>query len=309
VRSTLSDCLVRAAEADERIIVLTGDHGYALFDEFRARFSDRFVNAGIAEQNMIGIAAGMARSGYRPIVYGLSAFIPVRVLEQIKLDIAHDRLPVLLLGDGAGFVYSYLGTSHQSLEDVACTRPITGLSVLSPCDRFELRASFELALRREAPTYMRLGKADLGDVHDGPVDIDEGDLIPVREGRPDGFTVIATGSMVPVAVDIAESSRPDLSIWSAPSIKPLDGARLTRLSERSRGIIVMEEHSIIGGLGSAVCELLADRPHPPVLRIGCSESFSHTCGSYEHLRREHGLDARSVLTRIEEFSTGLDHGR
>lgn len=306
MRSTLSECLVRAAESDERIIVLTGDHGYGLFDEFRARFSDRFVNAGIAEQNMIGIAAGMARSGFRPIVYGLSAFIPVRVLEQIKLDIAHDHLPVVLLGDGAGFVYSHLGTSHQALEDVACTRPITGLAILSPCDRFELRASFELALRQEAPTYIRLGKADLGDVHDGPVDLEEGRLIRVRQGRPDGFTVIATGSMVRVALDVAESALPDLSIWSAPSIKPLDAAVLARLSTGSRGIIVMEEHSMVGGLGSAVCELLAERPHPPVLRIGCSESFSHTCGSYEHLRREHGLDPRSVLSRIEEFATGLD---
>ena len=120
MRDALSDALVGLAKKDPNVILLTGDHGYGLFDDFRRECPKQYINAGIAEQNMVGVAAGLARSGFRPIVYGLSAFVPIRVLEQIKLDVAHDHLPIIFIGDGAGFVYSHLGTSHQSTEDIAC---------------------------------------------------------------------------------------------------------------------------------------------------------------------------------------------
>src|ERR1700712_4849555 len=132
---------MRLAVQDPKVLLLTGDHGYALFDAFRKECPSQYINAGIAEQNMVGMAAGLARVGFRPFVDGLSAFVPIRVLEQIKLDVAHDDLPVIFLGDGAGFVYSHLGTSHQSTEDIACTRAIPGLEVLSPADRFEMAAT------------------------------------------------------------------------------------------------------------------------------------------------------------------------
>ena len=127
MRAAFSDTLVNLARNDPKVLLLTGDHGYALFDQFRKVCPAQYINAGIAEQNMVGMAAGLARSGFRPFVYGLSAFIPIRVLEQIKLDVAHDQLPVVFLGDGAGFVYSHLGTSHQSAEDIACARSIPHL--------------------------------------------------------------------------------------------------------------------------------------------------------------------------------------
>jgi transketolase len=157
MRTAFSDTLIRLAKADPNVLLLTGDHGYALFDDFRLECSAQYINAGIAEQNMVGMAAGLARAGFRPIVYGLSAFIPVRVVEQIKLDIAHDKLPVMLIGDGAGFVYSHLGTSHQSTEDIACTRAIPDLSVYSPADRFEVTACMELAYKSKSPVYLRMG--------------------------------------------------------------------------------------------------------------------------------------------------------
>src|SRR4029079_453231 len=118
VRTAFSRALVRAATADPRVVLLTGDHGYALFDDFRASCPGQYVNAGVAEQNMVGVAAGLAKGGLRPIVYGLSAFVPMRVLEQIKLDVCYEQLPVVFIGDGAGVVYSALGSSHQSTEDL-----------------------------------------------------------------------------------------------------------------------------------------------------------------------------------------------
>src|SRR6266581_5688587 len=140
MREAFSNALVKSGRNNPKVLLLTGDHGYALFDDFRRHCPKQYINAGVAEQNMVGIAAGLARAGFKPVVYGLSAFIPVRVLEQIKLDVCHDDLPVIFIGDGAGLVYSQLGTSHQSTEDIACTRSIPGLTILSPADRFEMTA-------------------------------------------------------------------------------------------------------------------------------------------------------------------------
>src|SRR5262249_6934232 len=138
MRNAFARALVEAAIADARVVLLTGDHGYALFDEFRRACPKQYINAGVAEQNMVGVAAGLAKAGFRPVVYGLSAFVPIRVLEQIKLDICYENLPVLLIGDGAGVVYGTLGASHQSTEDIACLRALPHLSILSPADAFEM---------------------------------------------------------------------------------------------------------------------------------------------------------------------------
>src|SRR5947209_20233243 len=146
MREACAKALVRCAQADERVVLLTGDHGYALFDEFRQVCPGQYLNAGVAEQNMVGVAAGLAKGGFRPVVYGLSAFIPVRVLEQIKLDICYEELPVVLIGDGAGVVYSTLGTSHQSTEDVAALRAVPHIGILSPADAREMTACRRLAL-------------------------------------------------------------------------------------------------------------------------------------------------------------------
>ncbi len=153
MRNAFSDAIVAAALADPKVLLLTGDHGYALFDPFRKARPDQYINCGIAEQNMVGVAAGLAKAGFKPIVYGLAAFVPVRVLEQIKLDVCYENLPVILIGDGAGLVYSHLGSSHQSTEDIACTRAIPALTVLSPADRFEMTATMQLALQLNAPVY------------------------------------------------------------------------------------------------------------------------------------------------------------
>lgn len=301
MREAFSNALVRLALADPKVLLLTGDHGYALFDEFRKRCPDQYINAGIAEQNMVGMAAGLARVGFRPFVYGLAAFVPIRTVEQIKLDIAHDDLPVVLLGDGAGFVYSHLGTSHQSTEDIACTRAIPGLEVLSPSDRFEMAASMDYAYTANGPVYLRMGKSDRGDVHTGPVDVLRGgSLLPVRAGRSDRPGLIATGSMVRTALDIAYAL--DLSVWSAPVLKPLLAKDVCAAARSTSGLVTLEEHSILGGLGAAVTEITSEHEPVRVLRIGVPDRFSEHCGTHAYLLREHGLDTDSVRARVESFS-------
>ena len=302
MRNAFSDTLVRLALADPNLLLLTGDHGYALFDEFRKRCPAQYINAGIAEQNMVGMAAGLARTGFRPFVYGLSAFVPIRVLEQIKLDVAHDHLPVVFIGDGAGFVYSHLGTSHQSTEDIACTRAVPQLAVLSPADRFEVAACMDLAYASRAPAYLRLGKSDRGDVHGtAPDAFALGDLLPVREGTAGGVALIATGSMVSTALQAAARNFPAAAVWSAPSIKPIDAERIAAIAQASRGIVVLEEHSVLGGLGAAVAEITSERQPVRVLRIGVPDRFSAHCGSYDYLLREHGLDLNTVCDKIDVF--------
>jgi transketolase len=304
VRNAFSNALVRLALADPKVLLLTGDHGYALFDEFRKRCPDQYINAGIAEQNMVGMAAGLARVGFRPFVYGLAAFVPIRTVEQIKLDIAHDDLPVVLLGDGAGFVYSHLGTSHQSTEDIACTRAIPGLQVLSPADRFEMTACMDYAYVANGPVYLRMGKSDRGDVHTGPVDtLQPGRLLKVRDGRADRPGLIATGSMVRTAMDIAQEK--DLSVWSAPVLKPLAADDVCAAARASTGLVTLEEHSVLGGLGAAIAEITSEHQPTRVLRIGVPDRFSEHCGTHAYLLREHGLDNNAVWQRINDFITSL----
>jgi len=301
MRAAFSESLVRLAKADPTVLLLTGDHGYALFDDFRRECPAQYINAGIAEQNMVGMAAGLARVGYRPFVYGLAAFIPVRVVEQIKLDVAHDQLPVIFIGDGAGFVYSHLGTSHQSTEDIACTRAIPHLAVYSPADRFEVTACMESAYQSKAPVYLRMGKSDRGDVHVAVPQVTPGKLLEAKSAKSGDIAFIATGSLVRTAIDIAVANYPHAAVWSAPFIKPIDSQQVTAICKQSRVVMVLEEHSVLGGLGSAITEIASEFASVRILRIGVNDRFSHYCGTYEYLLKEHGLDRSAIERKIQDF--------
>jgi len=284
-------------------LLLTGDHGYALFDEFRKVRPEQYINCGIAEQNMVGVAAGLAKAGFKPIVYGLAAFVPVRVLEQIKIDVCYENLPVILIGDGAGLVYSHLGTSHQSTEDIACTRAIPSLSVLSPADRFEMTASLQLALQLASPVYLRVGKCDRGDVHSSQLCLQAGKLMQLTKGAQ-RIALLATGSMVKTALELVEQGLV-AEVWSVPSIKPLNGQELAGISKRVDCVITLEEHSVIGGLGACIAEELAAHRPIPLCRIGVEDRFSALCGSYEYLLVEHQIDISSVKKRIDIFLASI----
>lgn len=305
MRAAFSEALVRLARANPEVLLLTGDHGYALFDDFRRHCPGQYINAGIAEQNMVGMAAGLARAGFRPFVYGLSAFVPVRVVEQIKLDVAHDNLPVIFIGDGAGFVYSHLGTSHQSTEDIACTRAIPNLTIYSPGDRFETTLCMDLAYQAAAPVYLRMGKSDRGDVHAALPVARTGALLAVKAGEPGDLSFIATGSLLRTALDLALEHYPQASVWSAPTIKPIDSQHVAAICAASRVVVVFEEHSIYAGLGSLISEIASERAPTRVLRIGVRDRFSQHCGTYAYLLREHGLDMATIAASLHATLAGL----
>jgi transketolase len=299
MRDTFSKSLVQAAQKNPELYLLTGDHGYALFDGLRKAHPDRFINAGVAEQNMVGVAAGLSKLGFMPVVYGLSAFLPVRVLEQIKIDFCYQNLPGILIGDGAGVVYSHLGASHQSTEDIACLRAVPNIRILSPADRFEMEACFELALNAKAPVYLRMGKSDLGDVHKSVPKVTWGQPLTVKQGTGE-IAFVATGSMVVQALKLADSFYKDASVISVPCIKPLDERAFAKVLSKKKNVFVIEEHSVYGGLGSAVAEISASYGGPRITRLGINDRFSEMCGTYQYLMKEHALDFETLAVNVKE---------
>jgi transketolase len=228
----------------------------------------------------------------------LSAFIPIRVQEQIKLDVCHDNLPVIFLGDGAGFVYSSLGTSHQSTEDIAATRALPNFSIYSPSDRFEMSAVMDLAIASRLPSYIRIGKSDVGDIHFNELNLLENRILQIQK-NDSPLSFLATGSMVKMASELAKEF--GASIYSVPIVKPFDVSDFLKITSNSKVIVTFEEHSIYGGLGGMIAEVLSENCPNNLLRIGVNDRFSHYCGSYQYLLKEHGLDINAVRTRIKHF--------
>lgn len=296
MRDQFSETLVNLTSTDPRVYLLTGDHGYALFDALRKTNPDRYINAGIAEQNMVGVAAGMAKAGLIPIVYGLAAFIPVRVLEQIKLDICFEKLKVILIGDGAGVVYSKLGVSHQSFEDIAAVRALPNIRIFSPCDKQEMKACLEEAIQYDGPSYIRVGKCDVGNIHDEGKITHPG-LHVIKKALNSAPVIVATGSMVKSSLDVINNAFPDFGLVSASKIKPMNEEDLLAVVGESP-IISIEEHSVYGGLGGTISEIVSQCSPRKVLRLGIRDVFSDKCGSYEYVMKEHRLDVASIQESI-----------
>ena len=160
MRGILSEEIARSAKRNDDFLLLSGDHGYALFDELRKVRPEQFLNVGIMEQAMIGIASGLFKAGYKPMCYGLSSFVPIRVLEQIKFDVSLPRIPIKIIGDGAGLVYSVLGNSHLCAEDVSCLLPLPHIEIYSPGDPEEMRICYQEFSSSKNPAYLRVGKSD-----------------------------------------------------------------------------------------------------------------------------------------------------
>ena len=288
MRLLLADLFASSAKNDDKIRILTGDHGYFLFDKIRQDSPRQFLNVGIIEQAEIGIAAGLAKIGFKPIVYGLSSFIPMRCLEQIKLDICYPNLPVIIIGDGAGLVYSSMGASHHCAEDIAVLRCMPNMTIYSPCDKEELKICWEQALMNKGPTYIRVGRCDLP----------EAELVDWYGFRADysgtrNTVLAATGSMVLKAKAIGEKH--NLGVLSIYQIKPIPLFVLGFLDVEQ--IIVMEEHSQRGGLFSMLCEELSQHDIK-IHSIALEDKFADKSGSWQYALSEHEMDDENLEKRI-----------
>lgn len=302
MRDILSKFLTENAINNNSMYVFSGDHGYALFDELRKIRPKQFINTGVSEQAMIGYAAGMAKEEMKPFVYGLAAFIPIRVLEFIKMDICYESLPVILLGDGAGLVYATLGPSHQCAEDIATLRCMPNISIFSPADSIEMLACLKYAYSLNSPSYIRIGKANKKIIHK----LDSIQLMPelllVKE-KSSKVCIVATGSMLDIGDRISDEF--SLSLFSAPFIHPLDKSKVLSQLHKFETIISLEEHSINGGLGTILSEIITESANSNsirVKRLGIQNRFTQFCGSYEYAIKEHGLDYDSIKKEILELN-------
>lgn len=295
MRERLSQLICTSAQQDSNFVVLSGDHGYALFDAIRKERPAQFLNVGVAEQGMIGYAAGLCRVGYRPLVYGLSAFVPIRVLEQIKIDLCLSNLPVTLLGDGAGVVYTTLGASHQCAEDIACLRPMPNLTIYSPCDEEELAICFKEASRSNSPVYIRIGKSDRPKVHTTALTSSAPHVVHASLAK--NACIVATGSMVSVAADLGKKL--GLTAISVPRIKPFD-TEIGALISPYPLAFVLEEHSRYGGLSSCLAEYFCERGGviPKLKTLSLKDQFAEKCGSYQFALSEHDLSDEQIEARV-----------
>jgi transketolase len=301
MRNAFAAAITDLAARDERIVLLSGDIGNRLFDAYRTRFPRRFYNCGVAEANMTGMAAGMAISGLRPFTYTITPFATTRVIEQIRVDICYHDVPVVIVGTGSGLSYASLGPTHHSCEDVGLLRCFPNLTVLCPADALEVGPAMEAALSLPGPAYIRLGKKGEPQIHATPPRIEVGHGLVMREGAD--VCLLGMGTMTATALEAAqllEAGGLTARVVSMHTVKPLDEALLRESFGRFRVVAVVEEHSVIGGLGSAVAEWLAAHgPMPGVLEaIGTPDAFISTAGSQQWMRERCGLTPQAVADRV-----------
>ncbi len=301
MRNAFAAEITELAAADPSIVLLSGDIGNRLFDAFRQRFPDRFYNCGVAEANMMGLAAGMALSGLRPVVYTITPFVTTRCLEQIRVDVCYHDVPVVLVGVGAGLSYASLGPTHHSCEDIAFLRALPHMAVVCPGDAVEVRLAVRAAVRRPSATYLRLGKKGEPIVHQSPPAFAIGKAITIRDGSD--VCLLATGNVLPVAMQAADRLHVagiSARVTSFHTIKPLDAAYLADAFRRFEVVATIEEHSLLGGFGSAVAEWLADGPRQraSLCRFGTADAFLHESGEQDHAREHFGLTAEHIADRI-----------
>ncbi len=301
MRNAFARELTRLAAADERVVLLMGDIGNRLFDDFKARFPERFFNCGVAEANMMSVAAGLALCGLRPVVYTIVPFVTTRCLEQIRVDVCYHHAPVVIVGVGGGLSYASLGATHQSCEDLGLLRMLPGVKIVCPGDATEVRLGLQRALAQDDPVYLRLGKKGEPAVHQDEPPFEIGRGIVLREGTE--VTLLSTGNLLPTAVTVADRLQAQgrsVRLVSLHTVKPLDESLLQASFAAGRLVVTLEEHSVLGGLGGAVAEWLSEQTHLParLLRIGTPDRFFHETGDQRYARQRLGLDAESVTQRI-----------
>ena len=303
MRSAFIHALTGLAKNDRRIVLATGDLGFKVFDDYRYQCPTQFLNVGVAESNLMGIAAGLALEGKVPFCYSIASFLTMRPFEHIRNDICFHHANVKLVGVGGGFSYGPNGPSHHALNDVALMRTLPEMAVLAPGDIHEAAWAVEAAYKHKGPVYIRLGRAGEGAVHKGPLNMTLGQSILIKDGKD--IAILASGLMLKTAVAasaLLETQGISTRAVSFPSVKPLDGPTITESFKDCAHIFTLEEHGSAGGFGSAVAEfaLANDLPAAKMRIIGAPPVTAHQTGSHEYLRAWAGLTPPQIYKTILE---------
>lgn len=300
-RDAFASTVEALAAEDERVVVVCGDSvGSSKLVRFKERFPTRLINVGIAEQAMVGIAAGLANGGKRPVVSGASCFLTARALEQVKVDLAYTGAKVTLCGMSPGVAYGELGPTHHSIEDVAWLRAIDNIAIVVPADPLETSQALRAALTYEGPVFIRVSRTGVPAVYGTDYCFRFGKAARLAEGLD--ATIIANGTMLSRALEAAnelESRGTAVRVVSMPTVKPLDVDEVIEAAEETGAIVTVEEHSVIGGLGGAVAEtVVASRPVPMTM-LGFP-GFA-TTGSADWLLGHYGLTSAGIASSVEKL--------
>jgi len=303
VRDEFVRTLTEIARRDPKVTLITGDLGFGVLDQFAHEFPAQYINAGVAEQNMTGLAVGLALEGKTVFTYSIANFPTLRCLEQIRNDACYHQANVKIVSVGGGFAYGPLGISHHATEDLAVMRALPQITVLAPADPIEVRGATEALYKTPGTCYLRLGRGGEPVVHTAKPDFEVGRAIRVMSGSQ--VAVLTTGAMLKNAFDAckalqAKGKRP--ALYSVHTIKPIDSALLKMLGREFEVIITVEEHSVIGGLGSAVAETLSqiEKPRAQLKIVGLRDGFSSIVGDQAYLREAYGLSAPKIEAAIWE---------
>jgi len=305
MRNTAIRTLEAMAKKNKGIYLITGDLGFSVVEGFQKSFPQRFINAGIAEQNMIGVAAGLALSGKKPFVYSIVPFVTMRCFEQIRNDVCYQNVDVKLIGVGAGFSYGTLGSTHHAIEDISIMRSLPNMTVVCPGDPKEAEAVIRESVKHRGPLYIRLGKGGEVSVHKSEslknFKFGKG-IVLKKEGE---ITIISTGSMLAMACKVSENlGRKGIrsGLISMHTIKPIDSALLIDFAKKTKMFVTIEEHNIIGGLGSAVSDVICENDlNTRLLKCGIPDAYPKKIGTADYMRRQVGLDAETITTKVMNF--------
>jgi transketolase len=294
-RDAYMSALEEMAAADPRVCAVANDSlSSAKLKNFKEKFPDRFVNVGIAEQNMVGVGAGLANGGMIPYVCGAACFLTARAMEQIKVDLAYTKANVKLCAMSPGMAYGQLGPTHHSIEDLAWMRVLPNLTVIVPADPVETAAVMRYSLVHEGPMFLRIGRVPVPRVHGDDYEFRLGKAVRLREGND--VTLIANGLMVSRALDAADALAArgiSARVLNMSSVKPLDREAIVDAARTTRGIVTAEEALAAGGLGGAVAEVLAQEHPAPMRILGVPDVFAPT-GTAEFLLEHFGLTAAGI---------------
>jgi transketolase len=310
MRETFFGALQRAAEERDGVYLLSADLGFKLFDSFRASFPTKFVDVGIAEANMVGIAAGLSLSGKNVYCYSMASFLVTRAYEQIRVDLAYHNLNVKLIGVGGGLSYGLEGYTHHGLEDLALMRSVPNMTVVVPADSVEAAQFATLSLDYPSPLYIRLGQNGQPRVHTVPPKLRIGAPLLLEEGKD--VALFATGNMVHTAreaVAMLHTHGISTTLVDVHTLKPLDVSAVVKIAAEHDAVFSLEEHLLSGGLGSSIAEVLVENRYAGIFRrLGICEPLKREIGDAQVLREAYGLTAARICETVLQSLRGSCHG-
>ncbi len=304
MRGVFNQALVDIAREDDRIFMVLADIGYGEIEPFAEAFPDRFFNVGVAEQNMTGVACGIAMEGNIAITYSIANFPTLRCLEQIRNDACYHNANVKIVIIGGGLAYGALGMSHQATEDIAIMRSLPNMTVVAPCDFAEAIAATRAMIDHEGPVYYRCGYKKEPSIHAGPIEFKLGRAIRVRDGADASIVFTGTiGNQALLAADALEKEGIHCRLISMHTVKPLDTDAIFAAATETGALVVVEEHSVSGGLGGAVAEVLMDEGIRPgkFLRLALPDRYVSQVGSHEWLLDQYGLSGAGIESSIRKL--------